>query len=143
MKSMLEKLSINSDELRQQRVNNAVSMAESASYSKIMSYRAELFDKINKIESIFDLGSTSTTDIGSNLIKFDAKEWASELYRDGNLVDLLEKVNNLNCRIKIHNSLFPNNKIDFITAEDYPGGVLELILNETEEKAEKKTKKKG
>ena len=89
MKSMSERLSISSDELRQQRVNNAVSMAESASYSEVMSYRTNLFEKVNKIEAMFDLGSTSTTDIASNLIKFNAKDWAEELYKEDNLINII------------------------------------------------------
>lgn len=136
MKSMSERLSISSDELRQQRVNNAVSMAESASYSEVMSYRTNLFEKVNKIEAMFDLGSTSTTDIASNLIKFNAKDWAEELYKEDNLINIMHRVNSLNCRIKVHNSLFPNNKIDLITAENYPGGVLELILGSSDKQPE-------
>lgn len=136
MKSMSERLSISSDELRQQRVDNAVSMAESASYSAIMSYRTALFEKVNKIEAMFDLGSTSTTDIASNLINFNAAKWAEELYKEDNLVNIMLRVNYLNCRIKVHNSLFPNNKIDPITAKNYPGGVLELILGSSDKQPE-------
>lgn len=122
MKSLLERISANADELRQERAKLAVGSAVAASTSRLLSTKQNVLKKLSKVEHLLDLGATSTTDIGTHLHEFDAEKWANQLYGEGGLFDLVNEVTNLNARIKIHNMLFPLN-----TIEELNGASSEII----------------
>lgn len=68
MKSLFEKISQSSDDLRTCRVKNAVDILANANQSFIMKKRSELLAFVNRLENRLDLGATSTTDIATNLL---------------------------------------------------------------------------
>lgn len=124
MKSLFEKISQSSDDLRTCRVKNAVDMLANANQSFIMKKRSELLEHINILENKLDLGATSTTDIATNLLNVSTENWVSKV--DEIVIDIAERIRNLNVRIELHNSLFPNNPIEPISAEE--DSVLSVIL---------------
>lgn len=124
MKSLFEKISQSSDDLRTCRVKNSVDMLANANQSFIMKKRSELLASVNLLENRFDLGATSTTDIATNLLNVSTENWVSEV--DKLVMDVVDRIRNLDVRIKLHNSLFPNNPIEPISVEE--DSVLSIIL---------------
>lgn len=123
MKSLFEKISQSSDDLRTCRVKNSVDMLANANQSFIMKKRSELLATVNRLENRLDLGATSTTDIATNLLNVSTEDWVSEV--DKLVMDVVDRIRNLDVRIKLHNSLFPNNPIEPISAEE--DSVLSII----------------
>lgn len=124
MKSLFEKISQSSDDLRTCRVKNSVDMLANANQSFIMKKRSELLAFVNKLENRLDLGATSTTDIATNLLNVSTEDWVSEV--DRLVMEAVDRIRNLDVRIKLHNSLFPNDPIEPISVEE--DSVLSIIL---------------
>lgn len=139
MKSLFERISANTDELRIVRVKNAVELAADASFAEILKYRREFLERVNKLEQCLDLGQTSTTDIASNLQKFNPTEWASNLHEL--IGEISARAEKINCRVRIHNSLFPENTIDLINSNSYDG-IVSLILKDYDINRSNTTRKK-
>lgn len=112
MKSLLERISANADELRKERAKLVASSAVAASTSRLLSVKQDLLEKLSNIEYLLDLGATSTTDIGTHLRSFNAVDWAENLYGDNGLNGLIATIINLNARIRVHNALFPTDTIE-------------------------------
>ena len=127
MKTLLERVTAGADELRQQRARNSVEMAAESSRSEIAKYKNDLLNGLNKIENLLDLGETSTTSIAENLKDFNPTKWAEELY-GRTLVNIIESVQNINIRIKIHNSLFPEHAVDEINGKTFSSDIIEFIV---------------
>lgn len=119
MKSLFERISVNADELRIVRVKNAVELASDASFAEILKYKQTLLIKMNELEQSLDLGQTSTTDIATNLKNFEPEIWAERIHKS--IGDIYERAEIINCRIKIHNILFPNKQIELINSRNYDG----------------------
>lgn len=89
-----------------------------------MKKRSILLAYVNNLENRLDLGATSTTDIATNLLNVSTEDWVSEV--DKLVMNVVDRIRNLDVRIKLHNSLFPNNPIEPISAEE--DSVLSIIL---------------
>lgn len=130
MKSLLERISASADELRMVRVKAAVDSAASASMAQLLRNKQNILSYVSDIESLLDLGATSTTDIATNLRGFNATEWTEKLHESLNKV--FEKIVIFNAKVAVHNALFPSNQIDELT-ESNIGGICSLMLSKKEE----------
>lgn len=141
MKSLFERINVNANELREGRTRTASEMLANSSYSYIATLKSNFLSYLNKLETHLDLGATSTTDIASNLKNIDAESWVEKLYNkstDGSAIDIYERYNLINVRIRVHNALFPDLKIEEIDL-GLCGGLLGIIVGKSlpEEKEDK------
>lgn len=139
MKSLFERINVGADELREGRVKTASEMLANSSYSYISARKSELLAEINELESHLDLGATSTTDIASTVKDINHNKWVSRLYdpEDGFIIHILTRHERLCARIRTHNSLFPDLKIEEPDL-GMCGGLLGIIVGKEEKSTGKK-----
>lgn len=121
--------------LRETRVKNKVRDTAYASKSKIESSKQAFRDLQSKIEDHMDLGITSTTDIASNLKNFEPTPWCDQLY--AMIGELALMAADLRIMVNVHNKLFPDEKVEGLSADDleFVNDVTGLTIKEEKPKS--------
>lgn len=124
LKNFKEIIGASAEALRETRVKNKVRDTAYASKSKIESAKQDFRNLQSKIEDHMDLGITSTTDIASNLKNFEPGPWCDDMYKM--VGDLALMAADLRIMVNVHNQLFPDEKVEGLSADD-----LEFVNNTT------------
>lgn len=124
LKNFKEIIGASAEALRETRVKNKVRDTAYASKSKIESAKQDFRNLQSKIEDHMDLGITSTTDIASNLKNFEPGPWCDDMYKM--VGDLALMAADLRILVNVHNQLFPDEKVEGLSADD-----LEFVNNTT------------
>ncbi|MBO5005531.1 MAG: hypothetical protein J6D03_09945 [Clostridia bacterium] len=113
-----------SEEVMNIRVSNCEKNALAQSRIAIEKLKIEYANMQNSIENSLDLGMTQTTDLGSNLKDLNIVDLFNDIYDKADKLTILAR--KIKVRIAIHNTLFPDNKIDDLSkAElDFLNGVI-------------------
>lgn len=140
MKTLLERITANADELRLARATNSVEMAAEASRAQIAKWRSTFLSRLNDLENLLDLGDTSTTDIAHTLKDFNPEKWAEKIHEDI-IPDIMTRYERLQARIRFHNALFPNHIIPETDSVIHSSEICKIIMGITEEKKSPVVKK--
>ena len=116
MKAFKNIIGATPEQLRENRVKNVVKNASSASRNIIETKLQDFRDLQSRIDSHLDLGIENNQDLASNLKDFNAKEWTSELY--DMIPELAVLAREIMIDISVHNSLFPDNKVEGLDEDD-------------------------
>lgn len=116
MNNFSKLLNASDEQIKQARVLNVVRTTASISKQKVESKLTELRELENQIESLMDLCPDSSIDLNSNLKRFNPTEFVDDLYEYA--IEIFELYQRVNVGIKIHNSLFPDDKIDGLSKYD-------------------------
>ena len=104
------------DAIKNVRIQNCIDSVSDESKLSIMNMRKEFRSLISERENLLDLGSTSTTDIATNVKNINAQDLIAKL--NDNIDKLAVTARRLKLRIAQHNILFPDNKEKDLTDEE-------------------------
>lgn len=108
MKDFKSVIGGSAEDIKNIRVQNCVNSVCDESKMAIMNMRKDYRNLQVELENLLDLGITNTMDVATNVKNVNAPELVKNLHE---LADnMLICARQLKLRIKIHNTLFPDNK---------------------------------
>lgn len=116
MQSFTSMVGGSAEEIKDIRVKNATRIIESESRMNIDRDKQEYRKLQNSLESSLDLGITNTTDVATNLKNLDAASILKEVNETAQSMAILAR--QIKIAVKIHNTLFPENKVEDLSDEE-------------------------
>lgn len=116
METLKHYMGVSNEEIKNTRIANAEKNAVSESRILIERLKIE-YNKIqSRIENTLDLGADNTTDLCGKLKRLDFGEFFKGIYEDVDELAIIAY--KIKVRTKIHNTLFPENKIEEFSTEN-------------------------
>lgn len=113
IKTFKESIALNHNEIKDLRIDRANLDAAAASSSYIEQLKQDFRRVQSLFEELLDLSDDNTLDLGKRLKNFDANDWIKNLYSKS--LEVVNKALAINCAVKLHNSLFPDEKKQGLT----------------------------
>lgn len=113
IKTFKESLAINHEEIKDLRIDRANLDAAAASSAYIEQLKQDFRRAQSSFEESLDLTDDNTMDLGKRLKNFDANDWIKKLYSKS--MEIVNKSLAINCAVKLHNALFPDEKKQGLT----------------------------
>lgn len=118
-----ESLAKSTDEIKDLRIDRANLDAAAASSAYIEQLKQEFRRTQSSFEETLDLSDDNTTDLAKRIKDFNANDWIKKLYRTS--LEIVNKSIAINCAVKLHNALFPDEKKQGLT--EYEEELIEAL----------------
>ena len=122
-KTFKESLSLNNEDIKDLRIDRANLDAAAASSSFIEQLKQDFRKVQSSFEESLDLSDDNTTDLSKRIKNFNADTWIKNIYKYS--LEIVNKAIAINCAVKLHNSLFPDEKKQGLT--DYEKELVEAL----------------
>ncbi len=112
-KTFKETLAHNNEEIKDLRIDRANLDAAAASSAYIEQLKQDFRKTQSLFEETMDLADDNSTDLAKRIKSFNANEWIKTIYKTA--LEIVNKSLAINCAVKLHNSLFPDEQKNGLT----------------------------
>jgi tetratricopeptide (TPR) repeat protein len=123
IKTFKEYLASNAEDIKDLRLERANLDAAAASSAYIEKYKQNFRKSQSEFEEMLDLNDDNKNDLAKRIKNFDANTWVDKLYKKS--LEIVNKSIAINCAVKLHNSLFPDEKKVGLT--EYENALVEML----------------
>ena len=125
IKTFKETLSVNAEDVKDLRIDRANLDAATASSVYIKKLKQDFRKTQSEFEEYLDLGDDTTVDLAKTIKNFNAETWVNNIYRKS--LEIVNKAIAIKCAVKLHNSLFPDEKESGLT--DYEKELIDCLTD--------------